>query len=848
MKLFELLGTIALAGAAEAQQDIDDTTNKASNFGENLKKGIKTIGKWGIAIGTAAVGATTAMTNMAKSSAATADNVDKMSQKIGISREAYQELDFICSQSGTSVDNLQMGMKQLTNQMQAAQSGTKSAVDAFGSLGVSIYDSNGNLKDQETMMWEALSALQSLENQTEKAALANDLFGRSGSELMPLLNGAAGSIDKMKQQAHDLGLVLDDELIDNGVEMTDTMDQMKRAMGSLTTKLGGALMPIVTKLCNFLIKNMPNIEKIFNQLSPVLEGLFDNILPVIMDLVNGLLPVFSDLLNQILPIFSELTKSILPIFVDIFESIVPPFSEIVKSLLPVLQNILSAVVPLFDGLLSVLRPVLDVVSALITPIANLATGLTSVLADAFSFLSGKTSEAVEAAQEEAAAMRDMRDAANEARDAIDKKAEKELANVSTVEGLWKELQTLANEQGIVADKDKARADFITNQLSEALGYEITWTGNQIQNYKDLQTEIDNTIEKKKAEILLSASEEKYKLAVQGVAEAEKDRADKMQKTAEAWAKVHELEEKGIYGGKKYNEALEIAQSMQEAYGQASLKYKEYQEDIAEYEEAQTLILQGHTDKAIELLNSQGNAFKNAEDLAQKSKEEQLAILGEQLEESAVLMASNAEMLEKLGKDCTEEQRKVYERSYKQSKEQFEKAAQEYEKAGGEIGGNFIDSISSKMNKYQFENLGQYMVQNIKNGVEANEIILYQEMAKLWKNATAMSGSITVTSTSATPNVPQMATGGVLKKGQIGFLEGDGDEAVVPLEKNTGWISKLAEKINNSGGGDVVDKLDELIKAISSMNIVLDTGTMVGEMAPAMDAELGEILTAKERGR
>lgn len=92
----------------------------------------------------------------------------------------------------------------------------------------------------------------------------------------------------------------------------------------------------------------------------------------------------------------------------------------------------------------------------------------------------------------------------------------------------------------------------------------------------------------------------------------------------------------------------------------------------------------------------------------------------------------------------------------------------------------------------------------------------------------------------------MAKGGVLKKGQVGFLEGDGDEAVVPLSQNTEWIDKVADKINNRGGGDLSAKLDQLIKAITSMNIVLDTGAMVGEMAPAMDAQLGDIYVAKER--
>lgn len=100
-----------------------------------------------------------------------------------------------------------------------------------------------------------------------------------------------------------------------------------------------------------------------------------------------------------------------------------------------------------------------------------------------------------------------------------------------------------------------------------------------------------------------------------------------------------------------------------------------------------------------------------------------------------------------------------------------------------------------------------------------------------------------------PEIPQLAHGGVLKRGQVGFLEGDGDEAVVPLSKNTEWIDKVAEKINGKGSSsDVVKKLDEMIAAITSMKIFLDTGAMVGEMTPALDTSFGNLYAAKERGR
>ena len=208
MELFKLFGTIAV-NTSDAEKSIDGVSSKAGKLGESMQKvgskvsnvgsKVSGVGKKltkSVTLPVAAAG--TALIGFANKSASTADNIDKMSQKIGISRQAYQELDFVCSQSGTSVDTLKMGVKTLTAAMDGAASGTKSNVEQFQKLGVSVVDSNGKLRSQEDVMWDVFSALQKMDNQTEKARLATELFGKSGSELMPMLNGASGSIESMK--------------------------------------------------------------------------------------------------------------------------------------------------------------------------------------------------------------------------------------------------------------------------------------------------------------------------------------------------------------------------------------------------------------------------------------------------------------------------------------------------------------------------------------------------------------------------------------------------------------------------------------------------------------------------
>ena len=105
-------------------------------------------------------------------------------------------------------------------------------------------------------------------------------------------------------------------------------------------------------------------------------------------------------------------------------------------------------------------------------------------------------------------------------------------------------------------------------------------------------------------------------------------------------------------------------------------------------------------------------------------------------------------------------------------------------------------------------------------------------------------------TVAKVNLPRLARGGVLEKGQVGLLEGSGAEAVVPLERNKAWISRVAQDLYeiqlNSGsfqnGNDqrifaLMNHISEQLDKLAEMKIYLNSGAMVGELVPAIDGRL-----------
>ncbi|EEH97431.2 hypothetical protein CSBG_01057 [Clostridium sp. 7_2_43FAA] len=280
IEIFKLMGSI-LVNNDEANKSISKTDEKAEGLGNKFLKGAGTVAKWGTAIAGAAAAGGAALFGMATKSAEVTDRIDKLSNKIGISKQGFQEWDYILGQNGMDVEKLQVGVKTLVSQMDAAAGGSKNASEAFDKLGLSWNDGNGKLKNQESMMNEAIMALANMENGTEKARLATQLFGKAGVEMMPMLNNGAQGIEDLKNRAHDLGLVLGDDAVNAGVVLGDTLDDVKSSFSMIGTQIGVKVMPLIQSFADWILSNMPIIQT-------VLSGAFRGIELFVSFVVRGI--------------------------------------------------------------------------------------------------------------------------------------------------------------------------------------------------------------------------------------------------------------------------------------------------------------------------------------------------------------------------------------------------------------------------------------------------------------------------------------------------------------------------------------------------------------------------------
>lgn len=178
---------------------------------------------------------------MADETATAGDQVDKNSQRLGLSKKAYQEWDYVLSQSGVDINSVQTGFKSMTNSIDDAKNGSETAIKKFTDLGVSLSDLKS--LSREEIFDKAVQGLQNITDDTTKAALANDLFGKSGQNIMPLLNATADSTQNLKDKAHELGMVMSDEAVQAAVDYTDNMDTLQRTFSGLKNSIMGDILP-----------------------------------------------------------------------------------------------------------------------------------------------------------------------------------------------------------------------------------------------------------------------------------------------------------------------------------------------------------------------------------------------------------------------------------------------------------------------------------------------------------------------------------------------------------------------------------------------------------------------------
>lgn len=177
------------------------------------------------------------------------DGLDKMSARLGISAVKLQEWSFAATHAGAAPEDLEDALKDLSEKIAEVAGGdTGDAAQLFSALGISVKDASGKIRPASDIFEEVADAIQRNEDPALRTKMAMVLMGDSGRKLIPMLSGGAQGLDDMAKQAHDLGLVMNEDAVAAAAKMTDHMDDMKASVTAVGHEIGYSLSPIVISM------------------------------------------------------------------------------------------------------------------------------------------------------------------------------------------------------------------------------------------------------------------------------------------------------------------------------------------------------------------------------------------------------------------------------------------------------------------------------------------------------------------------------------------------------------------------------------------------------------------------
>lgn len=227
------------------ERGLDKAARTADKRMREIERRAKT---FGIALGASLVAGVTAAGYAIKAAIDQADQLNEISQKVGIPTDVLSGLNYAAKLAGVATEELQGGLVKLTKFQADAAQGGKDSTRVFETLGIAVKDAGGNLRNTSDLFNDFADIFSKLEDGPAKTALALQVFGKAGAELIPLLNegreGLAGYADELKS----LGGVVTPQVAAQADAFNDELDKIRVTFGGLALQIAAQLLPEMTKL------------------------------------------------------------------------------------------------------------------------------------------------------------------------------------------------------------------------------------------------------------------------------------------------------------------------------------------------------------------------------------------------------------------------------------------------------------------------------------------------------------------------------------------------------------------------------------------------------------------------
>lgn len=225
-------------------------------------------------------------------------------ERTGISRERFQELSFAAKLSGSSAETLGGALQKMQINIGAATAGSKELTQMFKGLGINIKDASGKVKSSDVLFDTFVDRISKIKDPSLQAQAAVKIFGKSATELLPMIRDGSKGLKEMSDEARRLGIVIADSAVREGEDFGDTLDTIHAALSGVGNTIGSALVPQLNmlgkQLIETIVKYRPQIEAFATAFAENLPGNIERVTGFLGDLYDGVQPVI-----QIFGVLSE---------------------------------------------------------------------------------------------------------------------------------------------------------------------------------------------------------------------------------------------------------------------------------------------------------------------------------------------------------------------------------------------------------------------------------------------------------------------------------------------------------------------------------------------------------------
>lgn len=289
------------ADSAELRSELDKASSRSKKFEKDVSSGFANVAKAAVAVGAAAAAG---LSVLAKNAINSADEIGKMAQKTGFSTEALSQLKHATDLAGISFESFTKGLGRSARIVKDAAGGLDSAKRPFEQLDIAIKNTDGTLRSTEAVLGDVADRFSKMANGTAKAALAQEIFGRSGTELIPLLNQGRAGLAEMRAEADKLGLTVSGPAAAAAEQFNDNLTRLGAAFKGVINQGIQPILPLLAQMTDETVRIAKE--------SGVLQTAIDGVIVVFKSLLTGgvlIKGVFEALGNVIGGVTASLTMA-----------------------------------------------------------------------------------------------------------------------------------------------------------------------------------------------------------------------------------------------------------------------------------------------------------------------------------------------------------------------------------------------------------------------------------------------------------------------------------------------------------------------------------------------------------